>query len=96
MKNWKCRLIELHDYKTTKRFGCKVPVGNTFTGRLSGNFNGEVEFQECQREGCDTVRCVVRTGNISDTFPVGQTARSAIRNMPHLQDDPLMLAYAQL
>ncbi len=85
-----------HKWNTQRRYFCKVPVSNTFTGRLVGKFDGETLFQECTFHGCNKVRCLVVTGNYSDEFDVGVLARSAIRNMPNLVEDKFMMELSKL
>ena len=89
-----CCKLGIHDWVVKKRLACNVPVGNTFTGRFSGSYEGETIFEQCSH--CPTVRCIVSTGNITQQFPIGQTARSAIRHEPKLGNDPFMIECSQL
>jgi len=86
----------MHKWETKRRFPCKVPLANNFTGTVYGKFAGEVEFQECKSEGCDKVRCIVSTGNESQQFPIGITARSVMDDIPKLLNDPYMIMLSKM
>lgn len=88
--------LGFHKWKTVKRLTCKVSAGNRLTGQFVGRFEGETHFQECTVDGCNKVRCLVKTGNNEEQFDIGVVARSAIRSDPSLAHDEYVRVYAML
>ncbi len=87
-----CKL-GFHKWETVIRLGCKIPVGNIFTGNAY-KVDGEAIFQQCKC--CPMVRAYADTGDQTQEFDVGLMARNALRSKPSLATNEFLVNCSNL